>query len=1101
MVRTVLFSDVVGSTKLVEQVGDQHWAAVLGELEILVTGSAAQFGGQLVKSLGDGHLVVFEDAGAAVGFAVALQREMLGRSVLELPIVLRMGLHTGEVVLRGGDVHGRAVHVASRVAGLADAGEILVSAAVRDAVGPGARDGFGPPTAVALKGLDGLFDVSALHWDGVAEARSATAERLTLVDREYERRRLDVALRSALDGSGAVALLEGVPGIGKSSLMHIAAERAAATGLTVLRARGDELEADYAFGVVRQLLEPVVQGGDPSDLLDGEARFAGAILGLGESVAGPDDGHRERRALLTVCLRLAEQHPLAILVDDAHWADLPSLRWLALLAAHVLGRRTAVLVAARPGQPGEHGELLTRLAAQTGADHVTPRALSTDAVRALITRRLGPPDPVFVAGAHAATGGNPFLVGELTRSMQDAGAQPRGEHAEEILLRHGHGLGRVVLARVAALGREGRALAEAAAIFPTGSPLRHAAALAQLDLQAAGAAADALTMAGVFAAGRPLRFVHPLTRTSIYEEIATARRADLHRAAAFMLRDEGEPVQDVAAQIMLAEPAADPAAVHVLRDAAKRARDIGALDIAARYLQRALLEPPPAAERTEVRRDLGEAQHKLGDHEAAIATLTPVLAAETDPALRIAMLDILAQAHGDGLQQRATAHALVTAELARHEDPASDEHLLLEARAAYHAWAWANQPCDPHELADAVQRIRGPGSGAAAVLEGHAWNLAATATAPVGDVLALAERALECDPDVALIELYGECERDDLARGQIERKRTRAEAEGDISGMAFADRMLAESELTFDLRAAEAHARRAEASTEGANAEVSATLAWVLILRGAYDEAESLLRARGLLGAPMEAIAARIGSAGVLQGLLNHRARLAAARGDLAAAERDAVCARELKPGVTPLPHVDRLSDVLLRLGRREEARAAAEEVLVPARAFGAPSRLGLALAQHARCLPDADEALDELGEAARHLQAGRGRYHEAEGLLALGEVLRRAGRRNEARTALAQARATAEKCGAQPLADRAAEEQRLAGARPRRVAVDGVDALTASEARVAALAAEGRTNAEIAGELVLSVRTIEMHLGRTYRKLGIKGRADLPAALGTHAR
>jgi DNA-binding CsgD family transcriptional regulator len=723
---------------------------------------------------------------------------------------------------------------------------------------------------------------------------------------------------------------------------------------------------------------------------------------------------------------------------------------------------------------------------------MVPRPLSPEGVRAVIARRLGEPDAGFVEGAHAATAGNPFLLGELTRSMEDEGVEPRGEQAEEILLRHGHGLSRVVLARVATLGREPRALAEAAAAFPGGSPLRHAAALAELPLSQAGHAADALTRAGVMAGGRPLRFVHPLTRQAIYDEISPARRSELHRAAAAMLVEEGAAPDDIAGHIMLAEPAADARAVDVLHRAASRARDLGALDVAARYLHRALGEPPSAGIRDAVRLELGEVHYKLGEFEAAIETVAPMLETCADPVVRVAVVELLANAYGHGLHQRAAAEAVATAELVRHPDPTSDEHLLLEAIADYHRWADPARPCDPQVLADAVRRIRGPGRGAAAVLEGHAWNLAAEASAD--ELLELGRRALVHDPEVDLVELYADCERPDLVHPLIERRRRAAELQGDITGLAFADRMLAEWESARDLAGAEAHARRAHDALDGTNVQLAATLIGILVRRGSYDEADGLLAGSGLHGKPSELIE-RIAYAGPTQALLGSRAALALARGQLDEAERLARAIRTIKPGLAPLPDMDRLSEVLLRAGKPEEAQQASAELVIAARRFGARGRLGLALAQHARTLAPA-EAIKAGEEAVSKLADGHYRVRRTYALLVLGEALRRAGRLRDARPILAEARALAIKTGAEPIAARAVEEQRLAGAKPRRKAVDGIDALTASEERVARLAAKGMTNAEIAGDLVLSVRTVEMHLGRVYRKLDISGRAQLPEAL-----
>ena len=140
------------------------------------------------------------------------------------------------------------------------------------------------------------------------------------------------------------------------------------------------------------------------------------------------------------------------------------------------------------------------------------------------------------------------------------------------------------------------------------------------------------------------------------------------------------------------------------------------------------------------------------------------------------------------------------------------------------------------------------------------------------------------------------------------------------------------------------------------------------------------------------------------------------------------------------------------------------------------------------RCLRESVAALD--GSPAL--------LERARSLAELGAALRRAGERAAARDPLARALELAVRCGARPLAARARDELKAAGARPRRPWRTGVDALTPSELRVARLAAEGRSNREIAGELYVTLKAIEGHLARAYAKLGIDGRGQLPRALGS---
>jgi class 3 adenylate cyclase len=163
-VRTVVFTDVVGSTGLLGRIGDDRWAVLWAELDELVGALTQRFDGQVFKSLGDGHMIAFADAHAAVSFSCALQRKLMGRGTFGTPVTLRVGMHTGDVIQTGNDVHGRTVHIAARIAALARPRDILCSPAVRDAIQADGQWTFDPPQTVMLQGVDQPHDLAALRW-------------------------------------------------------------------------------------------------------------------------------------------------------------------------------------------------------------------------------------------------------------------------------------------------------------------------------------------------------------------------------------------------------------------------------------------------------------------------------------------------------------------------------------------------------------------------------------------------------------------------------------------------------------------------------------------------------------------------------------------------------------------------------------------------------------------------------------------------------------------------------------------------------------------------------------------------------------------------
>jgi DNA-binding CsgD family transcriptional regulator len=180
--------------------------------------------------------------------------------------------------------------------------------------------------------------------------------------------------------------------------------------------------------------------------------------------------------------------------------------------------------------------------------------------------------------------------------------------------------------------------------------------------------------------------------------------------------------------------------------------------------------------------------------------------------------------------------------------------------------------------------------------------------------------------------------------------------------------------------------------------------------------------------------------------------------------------------------------------GEREAAAARLDAELARAERWGSPARIAALHRVAARIEPDT--AIERLDHAVTLTEDSPLLLERARSLLELGAALRRSGRRGDARMRLQAATQIAAECGAQPLVATALEELRVLGARPRRLAFSGADALTASERRVAQLAAAGATNREIAERLFITVKTVDSHLMRAYRKLGIGSRRELPNAL-----
>jgi predicted ATPase len=360
----------------------------------------------------------------------------------------------------------------------------------------------------------------------------------------------DRLLGSARAGRGGLVVFEGEAGIGKSSLLIAAADRAA--DMQVSFVRPTELERSFSFGAVRRLLERLIGHISSSDrrrLARSPAAAAGNVLdGLGGSAPGDalDVSQAVLHGLFWLLADLAAVRPVVLIVDDAQWADDASMAWLTYAAARLRDVPVAALVASRPVGAADQGHLGRLVASHDDVQVLGVPALTASGVHALVERELGSE----LALAHgrqvvSATGGNPFLVRELLRAWRHYGVESGLVATPQ--------LRRAVAQRLAGIGRQGTDLARAVAVLGGADvALRHATTLAALTPAQALAAADALSGSGVLEPGADLTFVHPLVREAVYDAMPPLGRAAWHAAAARLLAAAGESAEVAAAHLMSA---------------------------------------------------------------------------------------------------------------------------------------------------------------------------------------------------------------------------------------------------------------------------------------------------------------------------------------------------------------------------------------------------------------------------------------------------------------------------------------------------------------------------------------------------------------------
>jgi DNA-binding CsgD family transcriptional regulator len=936
-----------------------------------------------------------------------------------------------------------------------------------------------------------------------------------LLERDAALSRIDQRLRDAIAGRGSLLLVEGPAGIGKTRLVLAAGQRSRQLGLTTLSARGSELERDFAYGLVRQLFEaPLVAAPPPerAELLAGAAGHAASLFGV---AAARDDAANALldpsfailHGLYWLSANLGRRSPLLLCVDDVHWADQASLRFL-----HYLGRRIeelpiAVIAAARPARSADGSPLAAGLAADPSAEVIELAPLSQRGVAKLMRLAFGTDvEPAFAVACHEATGGVPFLVRELIRAIAGQGIEPTAAASSRVAGLAPRAVSHSIVQRLSRLSAAARELARAAAVLGE-ADLRLAAALAGVDQSTAATAADELAAAGILEEGRPLRFVHPIVRAAVEADLSPGGRAGLHARAAACLANEGASAHRIAAHLLATEPAGDDRVADALLSAARAAIVNGVPDSAVAYLRRALAEPPSERLRPDVLLELGFAESYAADphavaHLEAALDIAPATTAQIAITLALGrMLQIAGR-----MRESLDLFDRTRARLASTDRRAA---LTLEGAALGAAQLDAQTADDAAQRIARLRRLVEEEPDVPPSVFGMLAFAAANANEPADEVARLALRALDGAPKLLPEAVdrppffYHACialtfsERFGEALARFDEALADARRLGSLPHVLGLSCYRALVHLrTGDLADAEADARVALESgpgLPGVHAAVAlAVLLETLAERGELEAADAADQRYRLAEQFPTMLAA--GSALAARGRLRlAQLRPAEAIDELLAAGELIARLRSPSPSFAPWRSDAALAH--LALGARAEARALAAEEVMLARAFKGPRTLGVAL-RAAGLTEGGKRGIELLRHAVHALEGSGARLEHARAMTDLGAALRRAGQRAESREVLRVALDLAHSRGAITLTERTRTELVAAGGRPRRLVLSGLDSLTPSERRVAQLAADGLSNRDIAQNLFITARTVEGHLTHAYQKLAITSREQLPAAL-----
>jgi len=933
------------------------------------------------------------------------------------------------------------------------------------------------------------------------------------VERERELATLGAALAAARRGAGATIIIEAAAGTGKSRLLSVAGDMAREQGMQVLGASASELELEFPFGVAIQLFEPRWNSTDLAgrdELLEGSARAAGSLLDTGPSDLNPpvDQQYQLVQALFRLLSNMASAGPLVMVVDDVHWSDRASLRFLVYLAYRLDDLPVVLVMAVREGEPAADRQALSALISAPTTAVLRPGPITETGVRSLVVSAFPHAEDVFISACARVTDGNLLLLTELLGQIRADGRGPDSATAERLTDLAPEAIVSSVVARLGTMPAGARTLACAVSVLGDGALLEHASQLAGLSPEAGAAAADALAAVHMLRPGMPLSFVHPLIRSAVAASMSPLARGHAHGRAAVILRENELPAEAVAAHVLNSPPGIDPGAVDTLRTAAHEALASGSAASAVRLLERALAEHPQPMAGQEIADELAEAE-ALDSLPQAPDRLTDSMSLTVTASHR----GELALAQARALYARACyrqAAEVLKAALADLE--VDDGSLAAELEAAYVSAA-SLVP----SLAGAVSTRR------EMILGGLTGRPTAAQRSAVAHLAAMA--SLLGDPRSRVRELT------ELAWGDGALLQEQM-----VDGLTWpllpvALLFIDELERAIEICDTALTRARDRGSALGF-ATVSHCRAWPLYEQGRLPEAaadaEAALDARpghsitGVRSAyaalacchlqrgelkPAETALAVIAERETRESLsypflLDARAQIRLAQHRPEAALRDATDAGERlrcdfaadNPGAVAWRSTAALAH--LALGQPGQAVELAHIELERARRIGV-TRIVIRDLRVLGLATGGSEGIDLLTEAVSLGERYPQRLEYIHALVELGAALRRANQREAARAPLEKGLELSDRGGVKALAARAQTELTAIGSRPRRDQLTGVESLTPSERRVADLAGQGLTTRRIADALFVTPKTVEYHLRHTYQKLQISSRRQLSVALG----
>jgi len=910
----------------------------------------------------------------------------------------------------------------------------------------------------------------------------------TLVGRGHERQKIESILDAARDGLSSALVVQGAPGMGKTSLLKYAST--AGADFAQLAVAGVSSESSFAFAGLQRLLLPIIERRSTLP----EVQREGLEVALGLSSGAAKNQFLLGLGVLTLLAAAATDRPLLCVIDDAQWLDNETLEVLAFVARRLQAEGVAMFFAIRDddGAPSPLDDLeATRV-----------EGLATQEAMVLLNRSApSPVDPTIAHRIITETQGCPLALVEVPRELSADELAGLAVLPEPLPL--GRRLEAQFLRRIRSLPIEAQALMVIIAADASGDEgaIRRAAASLDLPLIAAEVAVDA----DLIERTSWTTFRHPLIRAAAYNGASSALRRDVHGALAEATIRSEAPDRYAWHRAASASGPDEPIAIE-LEAAAARTRNRGGYASEATFLTRAAELTPEPSERSRRMLDAAQAALTAGLRERAIRLIDEALKQEPSPSpLLLARAQRLrASCDSFTLPGAAAAIHLAAARSLESLDVRLARDTYIEALQATVISAQLTSGTSPEEVARAALSAPPPDNDRSAMadsmLDGFATRLAFGSNESIplfrnaldiiseDDVLPTGRTLWAMLVQTAALEVW-----DAVGyRRSLDLLEQSQRAGGELDSLRITLLALSRSEM-WNGRFGVAEAYRAEVSALAAAIEGEGPIADMFVMLSVHvlawqgreaevREAVSILTGEFAvaIGAGSGVNVARLALATLENGLRHYGEALVAAR---------PLFEEDIPPdGNLILPEI---VEAGVRSGDISIAAAALERLDERARTSGTPWALGL-LARSRALLASDDEAEALYRESIDQLDAAPVAAESARAHLLYGEWLRRQKRRTDARHQLRTAHQLFSGMGARAFEERARLELAATGAHARERSVVTALDLTPQEEQIARLAAGGETNAEIASKLYISPNTVDYHLRKVYRKLALRSRRDL---------